>query len=279
LVRPPASPARALSLEKPPVLDTEIAILSIVHREGICLRGSVEVLRDPEGKLLVRGVLESLEERSALESQIRTIIPGVPVSLDLHVVGEIISTTVPESVAVDKVVAPNRLPPGQELVRAYLVTEAIPAGRLDAEVNRIANESVRLSSALWAEAWALRRLERQFSASDLAALRPVSRGDFHQMAANHLSALTTKLEEIRSLLGGAVAGSRPPPREAASSHGLQEVSQFASSIQDCFANVAEPALGVSSCRSKLHDLLDQSSAALALLRSRADLAANSNHAF
>lgn len=275
-IESPRHPARKLPrriaapASKPPVLETEIAILWILHREGICARGSVEVSRASSGGLLVRGVLESPEERNNLESQLHEAAAGAPLELDLQVAGEAIPTPAAPAVSqpATTVVASKHLLPGEELVRAYLVTQGTPASRLETEVNRITNQSMRISGDLWAQSWALRRLEEQFSSEDLAALPPFSRGQLNRMAADHLAILTGKLEEIRSVLGGAIgiAGAGD------SSAGLQEVSKLAASVEDCFAGSADRGMSVSECRSKLRDLLAASSAAIQHCRARAELA-------
>jgi hypothetical protein len=193
------------------------------------------------------------------------------VQIDLHVAGEMSSATVPTvSEPATTVMASRRLLPGEELVRAYLVSQKTPPERLEAEVNRMAIQSVRISGDLWAQSWALRRLEEQFSGEYLA---PFSRNQLNRMIADHLAALTSKLEEIRSLLGGAIGtATSSMMEEGDSSDGLQEVSKFAASVQDCFAGSADRGIGVSECRSKLHNLLIESSATIQHRRARAELA-------
>jgi hypothetical protein len=107
-------------------------------------------------------------------------------------------------------------------------------------------------------------LEEQFSAEHLA---PFSRNQLNRMIADHLAALTSKLEEIRSVLGGPIGITPGMIERHDSSDGLREVSKFAASVQDCFAGS-----GVSECRSSLRDLFVESSAAIERRRARAELA-------
>lgn len=251
----------------PSIDDSEIAIYWILHQQRICLRGSVEISRTASNDLSVRGVLESPEERDELESQIRQATRGVPIEVSLAVAGDASqpATVLPahgHDEAATSAPTTRRPPFGEELIRSHLRNQGTPQERLDAEVNRILNAVVRLSGNLWAESWALRRLDDRFPPAQLRALQLRSRNLFDRMSQDHISALARQFADLQSMLQPMIADVSDLDGDRPESSQIEDISRFASLVEEDFAGSLRQSQPAADEGRKLHALLEKSAEAI-----------------
>jgi anti-sigma factor RsiW len=216
-------------------LEAETQARYALHQMGACTGEPVEVRREPSGRVVVQGLVETPERKEKLEEILRHIPlvtvniqsarnlgpPGVApggASLD----GK--QTEAPlYPVAGANQQAPAGKSPIEDLLREYFTHLSGPdpghsrmGGRpraIDEEVTSLSNEAVSLSEAALMEAWALRRLAEAYPRTKTDRLSPRGRRLLEIMLTEHLAALKLHTDQSRALLEPLVSsvGSQAPP--------------------------------------------------------------------
>lgn len=188
--------------------DAETEVRYALHRAGGDLGEPIEIIRQPSGKLEVRGLVNTAKRKQELDAVLRTI-PNVTVNL--KTVEEATRSATAGPVSAEEPSSEGRLEVGGG---------ALPLGEMlaqrqkvnDEEIKELSNTALALSEAALAEAWALRRLAERYTPAELARLNPQSRRKLTLIVRDHLKALRGRIESIRALLTPAlqsVAGDRP----------------------------------------------------------------------
>lgn len=220
-LRPPAAPPLPGSFRKPAdATPLEVEVCYALHRIRACLNEAVTVIRQPDGRVIVTGLVSNAERKSQILATLGELKSPGWLVLDLGSPAETIPAGQPSSAEI----APAEPTPAQpEGAPTYFADEirSYFRERGSADVNRELTEfmekAVLLSDALLSEAWALRRLAERFP--DTAALHPRLAWLVEVMVRDHLTALreqarTAGTELCPVLAGISVSPGQPTPPQA-----------------------------------------------------------------
>jgi len=219
------SPSPTVAPTETALKDAEVGALFALHQMQADLGEQIEVTRDPAGRIVVRGLVETPERRQQLSEALRHL-PLVVVRL--HTVEEAArqaalkqSSRATQSPPVnDSVNAVTSTAPGanafeQRLARYFTERESAGNDRqnINLKIARLSNEVVSESSAALSEAWALRRLLERFAAEKDEDRSIAARQRIEEMAANYIVRLKTQSRRLRMRLEPvliSIAGAKAP---------------------------------------------------------------------
>ncbi|MGI8783662.1 MAG: zf-HC2 domain-containing protein [Acidobacteriota bacterium] len=214
--------------------DAQVAALYALHQVQADLGEQIEIVRDPAGQMVVRGLVETPERRQ----QVTEALQGIPlVAAQIQTVEEAarqasVTQSSPAAQA-DPVsepaisATPDTNAFEQRLARYFAEREPSPKSNdprnVDLKIAQLSNDVVSESSiAMW-EAWALRRLVERFAAEKENEFSPTARRRIEEMMTNHLTRLKTQSRNLRARLepilisiagDGAPVLSAPAPSES-----------------------------------------------------------------
>jgi hypothetical protein len=217
-------------------------ILWVVHEQGLCRSGSVDVEAGPAGAFTVRGVVDSAEQLQSLQALLKEEIRG-PFAIEVHTADNLMANAAsapdPE---LRRPLSAARPAPGEALILGWLKARNVSGEQAIRESNRISTQAVSLANEAWIESWALRRLVERFGQEDRQALRLTSQARLAEMTQLHLHALERALTQEREVLLPILGPEAAAP--SASYSRFADTARLCRMIQDAFAsggtaNVAE----------------------------------------
>jgi len=192
--------------------ELEVEVLDLLSRVGADLDEQTSVTRTADGKLRVRGLVET-EKRK--EEILRTLVPVTAnraLQIQIETVAEATkrqgrSSAESEPVTVEQVEVERRPIAAFSEIRRHVGS--------DEEVGRYAARMVNRSSEAMSHAAVLRRLLRQFSPDDLRALTPEARAKWLGMIRAHARAFQREAmaldQELQTIFPPVGQGSTPGP--------------------------------------------------------------------
>ncbi len=255
-------PASAPSIKPVPaeaeLRNAEVAALYALHRLRADLGEQIEILRDPAGQVVVRGLVETADRKEQLiealgalalvTTQIQTVEEAQRAALQK------LSASPPPTVsaaapagAVDseQASAGNHNPQPQafrEALENYFASSGSAAPQaIGQRITELTNRTLALSEAALARAWALRRLAENPALKQTEHLSPEAKTRLAAMVESHRTELR---EEIRSLRGELescltfIAGGKTDGREASSVKEADKTSDWAGAALTVFQSVS-----------------------------------------
>ncbi|NOT60817.1 MAG: hypothetical protein HOP19_11410, partial [Acidobacteria bacterium] len=221
---PSVVPAVAPSLKPLPseteLKEAEVAALYALHQLQADLGEQLEVVREANHQIVVRGLVERAERKQQL-TQALSHLPLVTARI------QTVEEATRQPVAQQAVTPPDNNEPmlsitagasgnaggtfEQRLARYFAEREAAP-NSINLKVAQLSNEVVAESSAALSEAWALRRLLERYPAD--SELTPAARQRVAEIRANHLARLKAQSNKLRARLEPVLLsfGKSPAPR-------------------------------------------------------------------
>ena len=241
LPKPPLA-VPSMTLTPPPVFeaaaappnpfDLEVQVLFALHEAGACMGDPVEAVRQPDGAMLVRGVVSTAERRDKIRFSLARVEQPSRLTIDLKTISEAIQEV--ESSHIQRGASPA--PRAPSFLRQ--IEKSFAGGKEQAKdlAARFSNDSVSAAEDLLAESEAIRRLLRRSAAGD--SISPVSARLLTRMTQDHLRSMESHAERlyasVRPVLNPFVQNSdtvRPdPPSEGTVS--LDEVLSLAHRTRD-----------------------------------------------
>jgi hypothetical protein len=200
-------------------LAAEINAQYALHRLKACVGEPIEISRDSAGHVEVRGVTESVERKQQLLVALRGI-PLVRASIQTIAEASAGGPTTPQSLSGAEAqnegstalqgaiihAQGSKLPIEDQLREYFTWLRRVTGGgsepaSIDQQIVEISNRAVALALAASAEAGALRQLAERYPPSQNNELDPASRWLVEVMVRDHLAALKTQMDQLRTLLG------------------------------------------------------------------------------
>lgn len=208
-----APSSRALPLRRPPparlppmvpavpepddIAEREIEVHLALHRAGACRGEQIVVAVASGGRVRVYGVAESESRKRELER----VLGELP-DVDMNLVVAAPAASAPDFSATpelpDQVVESARLPIQNQLEEYF--GKLGEQSQVPARIAALANEATSISSALTAEAWALKRLAADFPPAKQRRLRAASRFVLESMTREHTAAIRERAGRAEALL-------------------------------------------------------------------------------
>ncbi|MGH9429074.1 MAG: hypothetical protein ACRD2L_22555, partial [Terriglobia bacterium] len=190
-----------------------------LHQLRACLGDPIQVLREASGRIKVRGLAKTLEQKEELVTALQTI---PLVTAEIQTLEEAARTRSSrssvegaselETPADDEPTIVRTKKSGiQSRLEAYFIkrlsVESEDHGRveigsssLQRRIVELSNEAILLSQAVLTEAWALRRLAESYPGEKARSMRPATRLVLETMLQGHMSNLKNQMNRSRVLL-------------------------------------------------------------------------------
>lgn len=180
------------------LLAAEVEAWHALHRVQACSGEPVEVLRQPDGRILVRGVVAGLPRLQEIRAAIGAVSDAGLIDLDLTTMAEAIAANAPsQSVYSER----SKVRQHPSLAERYLLehfrSQGLDGKAAHAEVVRISQQAVRQANSLLSAAWALRHLAERFRSEEL---QPESERLLTVLIRDHTRSIAVELAEQQRLL-------------------------------------------------------------------------------
>jgi hypothetical protein len=195
------------------LLAAEIEAHYALHRVKACLGESIEVVPVDKGRIEVRGLAASAEQKENLIGELRRVplvslkIQTIPEALKAGIPianrGQTSATNTPSSEPTITVRS-AQLPIQEQLERYFAKPEGNSPSERDAKIryniSELSTEAVTLSRSALSNAWALRRLAEAFGSSRVIHGRMQSKWLLEAMVRDHLREIRNCLVRSQGLL-------------------------------------------------------------------------------
>jgi hypothetical protein len=204
---PPQLP-QALAPLRPDLTHLEIEILYALHRVRACVGEPVELVRQPDHNLLVRGVASTLERKEQLAAVLMPFTENSPVRVEIQTTEEALQEISPQSITnVPALRQPYETPVHGQLKRYFAQISSDPSRMAE----QFADEVLSRGQGLAAEAGAVHRLAEKFANGKTEKLDFSSRSLLENMVRDHLAELQRRVETTQELLTPALSAICPVP--------------------------------------------------------------------
>ena len=213
--------------------EQEVAAAAALHKLDACLGEEVYLFPISDGSVLAQGLVDRPERRDAIRSAMHSL--QFPITVQVYTPKELVgiaalfpppdqlaAATLPRSSAGKITVsdASGREIPLYDEISSHVTKPGITEEELQQRVASFSNEAVTLSRQTLLHAWALRRLESEFSPRRIAQLSGAAREQTERLRNEHrqaISKLTRRQTELLSSLTGhplEALGTGQPAQEA-----------------------------------------------------------------
>jgi hypothetical protein len=162
----------------------------------------ISVTRTPEGKLQVRGMVETAERKSEILRSLNSVTDSTAISLEIETVAEALKRQPQDKlsgpVSVEKIQPTDNASPVQLELRRYFALK--DEGRADEQARRFSDQMIYRSSQAMRHAWALKRLLSQFSAEELRTLAPEAKAKWLALVRTHAREFAQETRILRQQL-------------------------------------------------------------------------------
>jgi len=271
-----ASPAPSASLPTAVALqEAEVAALYALHQLQADLGEQIEVIREGNRQVIVRGLVEQAERKQQLSEALRAIPFVVP---QIQTIEEAARQLKPPNVAraaetaiasEAAVTATPQVNVFQGRLEQYFVQRGLDRNRANQQIAELSNIVVAEARAAWSEAWALRRLSERLQTGEISS---ATQPRLAEMMRNHTARLRTRqrrlqaqLEPLLSSMGGTVAPATTAVPGTRREHALQvfqSVEQLHRLTNSLFAGAGSPSGTAETSARRLLTALQQLDSAL-----------------
>jgi anti-sigma factor RsiW len=201
--------------------DEEVRLTVALHKSDACMGEEIHVFPMSDGSLLVQGLVDKSDRRDAVLKALRSVDATVPSQIYLprelksgsqlfnlpYQMPEIPSTLhgTPGATLAD--LSSQRIPLYEQLFQHFSRPGAA-AEDTEKQINAFSNEAVTLARQTFLHAWALKKLDLEFSAERSANLSPAGMQELERMRQDHrrwIATLSHRQSEMLSQVGGVPA--------------------------------------------------------------------------
>ena len=272
----PAAPrAVPLSYLNSRATEQEIAVAAALHRADACLGEEVYLFPMSDGTLLVQGLVDTAARREAIRQALRTVSGSLRIEVylprELKNGSELLNppdrfdekpavSVGPSTTATLADLSSAKMPLYDRLYQQFSQPGA-SADDVNKQVAIFSNEVVTLARQTFLHAWALKKLDREFSAQRTAGLSASALEQVEQIRQDHrrwISTLAERQAEMLSRVAGSdlVEGAAQVAKGQQDSDSLlrlaQEQSDLVRSLFTTSATPLETGDGLSRLLSVLH---------------------------
>jgi RNA polymerase sigma factor (sigma-70 family) len=182
--------------------ELEVEVLRCLSQAGADMGEEISVTRTPEGKLQVRGIVETAERKSEILRSLNSVTDSTAISLEIETVAEALKRQPQDKlsgpVSVEKIQPTDNASPVQLELRRYFALKG--EGRADEQARRFSDQMIYRSSQAMRHAWALKRLLNQFSAEELRTLAPEAKAKWLALVQTHAREFAQETRILRQQL-------------------------------------------------------------------------------
>jgi len=201
--------------------EAEVAVANVLHGSDACLGEELHIFPMSDGSLLVQGLMDSGARRDAVRRALKSV-PG-PLTIEIYLPRELKSGTQllkppdepigPDATepraAIGTTLADlsNQQIPLHDMLYRHFSNESSTKEETERQVNAFSNEVVTLARQTFLHAWALKRLDREFSGKRTSSLPPTAAQAVQRMREDHRRWIATISHRQAQTLGSVVESS------------------------------------------------------------------------
>jgi hypothetical protein len=195
--------------------DAEVRLTSALHKADACMGEEIHVFPMSDGSLFVQGLVDKPERRDAVIQALRAVEPSLKAQIflprelkngsqlfDLPYKAPDLPSAQQTGTATLADLSSERIPLYQQLYRHFSRPGA-SEDDTNQQINAFSNEAVTIARESFLHAWALKKLDLQFSAERAAELSPAAVRELEQMRQDHrrwIAALSRRQAEMLSVI-------------------------------------------------------------------------------
>ncbi|HEY2975526.1 MAG TPA: hypothetical protein VGJ48_23635, partial [Pyrinomonadaceae bacterium] len=186
--------------------DLEVEVVSQLNQVNAFLGEQIKVERTPEGRLSVKGIVETDERKGELLQALSSFRSNPAVKIEIATVAEVLKRqrqSSSASAATSEVASGKGESPVESELRPYFSKRGIPAEQLNQEIQRFSSRALSHSFQARRHALALKQIAERFSLEDLRSLDPQAKAKWQAMLAQHARALQQETAALRRELESA----------------------------------------------------------------------------
>ncbi len=191
--------------------ELEVEVLQLLHNAKADLGEQIEVRREPNGPIVISGIVETPERKNELLIALVSVRENPAVKIQISTVAEAVAQQKQQKAIkatpepnVERVEVESNTFPAETDVRAFLARQ----GRDSNEASRqYAARVINRSSQAMNYLWAMKRHKERFSAVELRKLSPESRGKWLQLVKSHTRSYQNEIVALRGELQPVFGGS------------------------------------------------------------------------
>jgi RNA polymerase sigma factor (sigma-70 family) len=175
--------------------DLEVEVLLLLHSARADLDDQTAVIRTPDGRLRITGLVETTERKSEILRALSPVAKHPALSVEIKTVAEALAAQKQPSaflespaISVDNVEARANMFPAYAELRNHLSDE---------EAHAFATRIVGRTREAMRHAWALKRLMSEFSPAELRALAPAARAKWLSLVHAHAGSFKRETVAMR----------------------------------------------------------------------------------
>ena len=253
--------------------EQEVEATAALHKLDACLGEEIYVFPMSDGTLLVQGLVDRPERRDAIRTALRRL--SVPVTVQVSTPKEwvggaalfpspdqLAAAKLPKGTGATVTVADGSgrdLPLYDEISR-YVTKPGITDEELHQRVASFSNEAVTLSRQALLHAWALRRLDTEFSERRIAQLPPAARQTAERLRNEHrqtISKLTRRQAELLASLTGHPMDPTPAGEHLKDAEVLLRLAEQQNLLMRRLFTMSDPAGDTEASLNQLFETLHQ----------------------
>jgi hypothetical protein len=177
----------------------EVAVATALHKADACLGEEIYLFPMSDGSLLVQGLVDGPGRRGTIRESLKGIAGPLRIELflprelksgaELYASPDAFGDRIPSSggtafTATLADLSSARMPLYDQLHKHFVQTGAPPEG-IDKQIAVFSNEVVTLARQTFLHAWALKKLDREFSAERTVKLTPAALAQVEQIRQDH----------------------------------------------------------------------------------------------
>jgi len=193
-------------------------VAATLHGTDACLGEEVHIFPMSDGSLLVQGLMDSAPRREAVRRALKSV--SGPLTIEIYLPRELKSGTQllrppdelsgqesadtrPAAVTTLADLSNQKIPLHDVLYRHFQAAGSQPE-ETERQVNAFSNEVVTLARQTFLHAWALKRLDREFSPARIAKLKPQVVLEIEKMREDHRRWIATISHRQAQTLGSVI---------------------------------------------------------------------------
>jgi hypothetical protein len=195
--------------------ESEVSLASALHQADACLGDEIYIFPMSDGSLLLQGLVDSARRRDVLRRAVKSV--SGPLAFEIYLPRELKRSTQllppPDSLsqreqeksqtAVVTTLADlsDQRVPLHDVLYRHFSAQGLSGGEAEQQVNAFSNEVVTLARQTFLHAWALKRLEREFSKTRTIKLSPEAVSLVDTLRADHRRWIETLSHKQAQALG------------------------------------------------------------------------------
>jgi hypothetical protein len=221
--RPPGTTARTsrvvpLTYLNSTASEAEVAVASVLHGSDACLGEELHIFPMSDGSLLIQGLMDSTVRRDAVRRALKSV--SGPLTIEIYLARELKSgsqllkppdepvgqeANEPRTAVVTTLAdLSNQRIPMHDVLYRHFSNQTSTQEETERQVNAFSNEVVTLARQTFLHAWALKRLDREFSGKRTASLPAVAAQAIERMREDHRRWIATISHRQAQTLGSVV---------------------------------------------------------------------------